>query len=66
MSDSRHLARYLHDVTTQITETWCEASGSTMNATEHIDEATCLECLNAASNYGRDARARWMELHSKL
>lgn len=57
-----HLAKHMHDVTVRVTEIWCPAEDWTRNATERIGEATCLECLRAATQYGDEARRRRIAL----
>ncbi len=60
-----HLAKYMHDVTCQVTEIWCDASRwMDSDATEDIGRASCLDCLEAASNYGDEANSRRMELRA--
>jgi hypothetical protein len=51
----RHLAKYMHDVVNQCTETWCEAPGSTRGATENIEQCDCEPCLLEAHEHGNEA-----------
>lgn len=46
---------YMHDVVNRCTETWCEAPGSTRDATESIEQCDCESCLTKASEYGAEA-----------
>lgn len=60
----KHLAKYMHDVVDQVTEIWCDADEwrALHNATEHIDKATCRDCLEAAVAYGVECANRLAEL----
>jgi len=65
MSD-KHLAKGMHDVVNQPTELWCEAGSGWRNWTEDIESATCLECLERAADYGKQAAARWLDLRTGI
>ncbi len=60
----RHLAKYMHDVTTECTEVWCE-KGSTRDASEDADVVDCKPCLTAAVQFGNEAAGRLRALRPK-
>lgn len=57
-----HLAKYLHDVTTRVTEVWCEGGFVPEEVTETIVYATCPKCLGCLRDDGKLAEQRLAEL----
>ncbi len=61
-----HLASSIHDVTCSITDIWCAArEWNRRNATEVVEQVTCLACLNQAALFGNDCRRRYRCLLSR-
>ncbi len=57
----RHLAKYVHDVTLDVTETWC-SEWDHGKETRHIDRCDCAPCLQAAIDYGKECAERLKKL----
>ncbi len=60
----KHLAKYMHDVTCQVTEIWCDAERWSRDVAEDIESSTCIKCLRAAAEYGKEAHDRKVDLQA--
>ena len=56
------LEKYVHDVTLDPTEVWCESRFERGEVTDTIAHATCLKCLANLRDDGERAAQRIFEL----